>query len=137
LLLRAYERSALTLNFIRALMDGGFADLHHPEYWDLGFASSSPLAAQYQKLMGALQDSLAFVETVTGGTLADLERVDFFASHEALHLSYEEALTRKVPRREGWYNLSTHFPWVGDRTRGLDEAHFEYLRGIANPDRTR
>lgn len=133
LLLRAYERSALTLNFIRALMDGGFADLHHPEYWDLGFASSSPLAAQYQKLMDALQDSLAFVETVTGGTLADLERVDFFASHEALHLSYEEALTRKVPRREGWYNLSTHFPWVGDRTRVLNEAHIEYLRGIANP----
>jgi 3-deoxy-7-phosphoheptulonate synthase len=133
LLLRAYERSALTLNFIRALVDGGFADLHHPEYWDLGFASKSPLAGEYRALMDALLDSLRFVETVTGGKLSDIERVDFFTSHEALHLAYEQALTRQVPRREGWYNLSTHLPWVGDRTRALDGAHIEYLRGIANP----
>lgn len=133
LLLRAYERSALTLNFIRALVDGGFADLHHPEYWDLGFASKSPLASEYRALMDALLDSLRFVETVTGGKLSDIERVDFFSSHEALHLAYEQALTRQVPRREGWYNLSTHLPWVGDRTRALDGAHIEYLRGIANP----
>lgn len=133
LLLRAYERSALTLNFIRALVDGGFADLHHPEYWDLGFASRSPLARQYRALMDALLDSLKFVETVTGGNLSDIERVDFFCSHEALHLSYEQALTRQVPRREGWFNLSTHMPWVGDRTRAVNEAHIEYLRGIANP----
>jgi 3-deoxy-7-phosphoheptulonate synthase len=133
LLLRAYERSALTLNFIRALVDGGFADLHHPEYWDLGFASKSPLASDYRELMDSLLDSLRFVETVTGGKLSDIERVDFFSSHEALHLTYEQALTRQVPRRQGWYNLSTHFPWVGDRTRGLEGAHLEYLRGIANP----
>jgi 3-deoxy-7-phosphoheptulonate synthase len=132
-LLRAYERSALTLNFIRALVDGGFADLHHPEYWDLGFASRSPLAAEYRRFMDALLDSLRFVETVTGGKLSDIERVDFFTSHEALHLLYEQALTRQVPRRQGWYNLSTHLPWVGDRTRALDGAHLEYLRGIANP----
>ena len=133
LLLRAYERSALTLNFIRALVDGGFADLHHPEYWDLGFTSGSPLAGQYRSLMNALLDSLRFVETVTGGKLSDIERVDFFTSHEALHLPYEQSLTRQVPRREGWYNLSTHLPWVGDRTRALNGAHIEYLRGIANP----
>jgi 3-deoxy-7-phosphoheptulonate synthase len=133
LMLRAYERSALTLNFIRALVDGGFADLHHPEYWDLGFTSKSPLAGEYGVLMGSLLDSLRFVETVTGGKLSDIERVDFFASHEALHLPYEEALTRQVPRREGWYNLSTHFPWIGDRTREIKGAHVEYLRGIANP----
>jgi 3-deoxy-7-phosphoheptulonate synthase len=132
-LLRAYERSALTLNFIRALVDGGFADLHHPEYWDLGFASKSPLAAEYRKLMDALQDSLKFVETVTGGYLSDIQRVDFFTSHEALLLPYEQALTRQVPRRQGWYNLSTHLPWVGDRTRSIEGAHLEYLRGIANP----
>jgi 3-deoxy-7-phosphoheptulonate synthase len=132
-LLRAYERSALTLNFIRALVDGGFADLHHPEYWDLGFASKSPLSAEYRKFMDALLDSLRFVETVTGGKLSDIERVDFFTSHEALHLAYEQALTRQVPRREGWYNLSTHLPWVGDRTRAIDGAHIEYLRGMANP----
>src|SRR5689334_2038464 len=89
-LLRAYERSALTLNFIRALVDGGFADLHHPEYWDLGFASKSPLAGEYRNLMDALLDSLRFIETVTGGKLSDIERVDFFTSHEALHLPYEQ-----------------------------------------------
>jgi 3-deoxy-7-phosphoheptulonate synthase len=132
-LLRAYGRAALTLNFIRALVDGGFADLHHPEYWDLGFASKSPLYGEYQRLMAALLDSLRFVETVTGGKLSDIERVDFFTSHEALHLPYEQALTRQVPRREGWYNLSTHLPWVGDRTRALEGAHLEYLRGIRNP----
>jgi 3-deoxy-7-phosphoheptulonate synthase len=132
-LLRAYERSALTLNFIRALVDGGFADLHHPEYWDLGFTSKSPMASEYQVLMSALLDSLRFLETVTGGKLSDIERVDFFTSHEALQLLYEQALTRQVPRRTGWYNLSTHLPWAGDRTRCLQGAHLEYLRGIANP----
>ena len=133
LLLRAYERSALTLNFIRALVDGGFADLHHPEYWDLGFTSKSAMAGEYRVLMNALLDSLRFVETVTAGKLSDIERVDFFTSHEALHLLYEQALTRQVPRRSGWYNLSTHLPWAGDRTRALHGAHLEYLRGIANP----
>jgi 3-deoxy-7-phosphoheptulonate synthase len=132
-MLRAYGRSALTLNFIRALVDGGFADLHHPEYWDLGFTSRSPLAGEYGQMMHALLDSLGFVEIVTGGKLSDIERVDFFTSHEALLLAYEQALTRQVPRRQGWYNLSTHLPWAGDRTRSVDGAHIEYLRGIANP----
>ena len=133
LLLRAYERSALTLNFIRALVDGGFADLHHPEYWDLGFASKSPLASDDQVLMDGLLDALSFVETVTAGKLSDIERVDFFTSHEALHLPYEQALTRQVPRRQGHYNLSTHFPWVGDRTRALEGAHLGGLAGIGQP----
>ena len=65
--------------------------------------------------------------------MADINRVDFFTSHEGLHLYYEQAQTRTVPRRPGWYNLSTHFPWIGDRTRALDGAHIEYFRGIANP----
>ena len=133
LLLRGYERAALTLNFIRALVDGGFADMHHPEYWDLGFASKSPLANEYRKLMDSLVESLRFLEAATGRQLSDVERVDFFTSHETLHLLYEEALTRRVPRRPGWYNLSTHMPWIGDRTRALEGAHVEYLRGIANP----
>jgi 3-deoxy-7-phosphoheptulonate synthase len=133
LLLRGYERAALTLNFIRALVDGGFADMHHPEYWDLGFASKSPLATEYRKLMDSLVESLRFLEAATGRQLSDVERVDFFTSHETLHLLYEEALTRQVPRRPGWYNLSTHMPWIGDRTRALEGAHIEYLRGIANP----
>jgi 3-deoxy-7-phosphoheptulonate synthase len=133
LLLRAYERAALTINFIRALVDGGFADLHHPEYWDLGFVSRSPLAAEYMAMVESIGESLRFMETITGNALADINRVDFFTSHEGLVLYYEQATTRQVPRRQGYYNLSTHFPWIGERTRSLDGAHIEYFRGIANP----
>lgn len=133
LLLRAYERSGLTINFIRALIEGGFADLHHPEYWELGFVRNSPNAAEYTRMVRTIGDSLRFMETLTGCVLADINRVDFFTSHEGLHLYYEEAQTRQVPRRTGWYNLSTHFPWIGERTRDLEGAHVEYFRGIANP----
>jgi 3-deoxy-7-phosphoheptulonate synthase len=133
LLLRAYERSGLTINFIRSLIEGGFADLHHPEYWDMGFVANSPHAAEYMRMVEKIGDSLRFMETLTGSVLADINRVDFFTSHEGLQLYYEQAQTRQVPRRPGWYNLSTHFPWIGDRTRSLDGAHIEYFRGIANP----
>jgi 3-deoxy-7-phosphoheptulonate synthase len=133
LLLRAYERSALTLNFIRGLVDGGFADLHHPELWDIDFLKYAPLAEEYRKITDAIVDAVRFMETVAGRTLGDLNRVDFFTSHEALHLPYERAQTRQVPRRPHWYNLSAHFPWIGDRTRSIGGAHVEYLRGIANP----
>jgi 3-deoxy-7-phosphoheptulonate synthase len=133
LLLRAYERSGLTINFIRALIEGGFADLHHPEYWELGFVANSPHAAEYTRMVESIGESLRFMETLTGCVLADINRVDFFTSHEGLHLAYEQAQTRQVPRRPGWYNLSTHFPWMGERTRALDGAHLEYFRGIANP----
>jgi 3-deoxy-7-phosphoheptulonate synthase len=133
LLLRAYERSGLTINFIRSLIEGGFADLHHPEYWELAFVANSPHAAEYTRMVETIGDSLRFMETLTGAVLSDINRVDFFTSHEGLHLCYEQAQTRQVPRRTGWYNLSTHFPWIGDRTRALDGAHIEYFRGIANP----
>jgi 3-deoxy-7-phosphoheptulonate synthase len=133
LLLRAYERSGLTVNFIRALIEGGFADLHHPEYWELGFVANSPHAADYMRMVQSIGESLRFMETLTGSVLADINRVDFFTSHEGLHLFYEQAQTRQVPRRTGWYNLSTHFPWIGERTRALNGAHVEYFRGIANP----
>ncbi len=133
LLLRAYERSGLTINFIRALVDGGFADLHHPEYWDLGFVANSPHAAEYNKMVDSIGESLRFMETLSGNVMADISRVDFFTSHEGLNLYYEQAQTRQVPRRTGWYNLSTHFPWMGDRTRALNGAHVEYFRGINNP----
>jgi 3-deoxy-7-phosphoheptulonate synthase len=133
LLLRAYERSGLTINFIRSLIEGGFADLHHPEYWELGFVANSPHAAEYMRMVETIGDSLRFMETLTGSVMADINRVDFFTSHEGLHLYYEQAQTRQVPHRTGWYNLSTHFPWIGDRTRALDGAHIEYFRGITNP----
>lgn len=133
LLLRAYERSALTLNFIRSLIDGGFADLHHPEYWELGFVQRSPLAAEYTRMVESIGESLRFMETLIGSPVASIQRVDFFASHEGLVLPYEQAQTRQVPRRAGWYNLSTHFPWIGNRTRALDGAHIEFFRGLQNP----
>ena len=133
LLLRGYERSALTLNFIRALCAGGFADLHHPENWDLGYISDTEETNQYQELVGKIGDALQFMETVAETSIFQLERVDFYTSHEALHLEYESSQTQQPPRRDGWYNLSTHFPWIGDRTRALDGAHIEYFRGIKNP----
>ena len=133
LMLRAYERSALTINFIRSLVDGGFADLHHPEYWDLGFVSRSPRAADYMKTVESIGESLRFMESLTGGEITAISRVDFFTSHEGLHLYYEQSQTRVPPRRPGWYNLATHFPWIGERTRSLDGAHIEYFRGLENP----
>ena len=117
LLLRAYERSGLTINFIRALIEGGFADMHHPEYWELGFVSKSPHAAEYTRMVETIGESLRFIEALSGSVLADIGRVDFFTSHEGLHLLYEQAQTRQVPHRPGWYNLSTHMPWIGERTR--------------------
>lgn len=133
LLTRAYERSALTLNFIRSLVQSGFADLHHPENWDLEFARHSPLAEEYHAIAKRVSGSLRFMENILGVQKGELRWVDFFTSHEALQLHYEEAQTRQVPRRTGWYNLSTHFPWIGMRTLQLDGAHVEYFRGLANP----
>ena len=133
LLLRGYERAALTLNFVRALVDGGFADLHHPEYWDLGFVHHSPWREQYQRLVDSISDSLHFFEAMSGSQVHESSRAPFYASHEALHLSYEQAQTRYIQRQQRWYNLSTHLPWVGMRTADLGGAHLEYCRGIANP----
>lgn len=133
LLLRGYERAGLTINFIRALVDGGFADLHHPEYWELPFARPSAVADEYRAMVRSITDALRFSEAIIGRPLPETTRVDFFASHEGLVLHYEQAVTRQVPRRPGCYNLGTHFPWIGNRTRALDGAHVEYFRGIANP----
>jgi len=133
LLLRGYERAALTLNFIRALVDGGFADLHHPEYWDLGFVHHSPWRDQYRQLVASISDSLDFFEAMSGTRVHETSRAPFYASHEALHLSYEQAQTRYIERQGRWYNLSTHLPWIGMRTTALEGAHVEFCRGIANP----
>ncbi len=133
LMLRGYERAALTLNFIRALTDGGFADLHHPEYWDISFAKDARWAAEYHKIVEAIRESISFVEAVTGLDASILKPVDVYTSHEGLALLYEQVQTRRVPRRTGWYNLSTHMPWVGMRTVQLEGAHVEYHRGIQNP----
>ena len=116
LLLRGYERASMTLNFVRALVKGGFADLHHPEYFDLDWVKDSPLAHEYHRMVQTIKDSLQFVENVLGVRAGDTDKIDFFTAHEALHLGYESAQTRRVPRRPGYFNLLTHFPWVGLRT---------------------
>lgn len=132
-MVKAHARSAMTMNFVRSLIDGGFADLHHPEYWGLGWVSQSPHAADYQKMVAGIGDAVRFMETLAGRRMQSLNRVDFYTSHEALLLHYEESQTRQVPRADGWFNLSTHFPWIGMRTAALDGAHVEYFRGIRNP----
>lgn len=133
LMLRGYERAGLTVNFIRSLIDGGFADLHHPENWDLDFVSSSPMAAQYRELIRQVADALGFLESMTGRAIHHTRRVDFYTSHEGLHLPYEQAQTRFLEHRQRWFNLTTHFPWIGMRTAELDGGHIEYFRGISNP----
>ena len=133
LLMRGYERASMTLNFIRALVKGGFADLHHPEYFDLDWVQHSPLGDDYHHMTQTIKEALRFMENVLGVRAGESDRIDFFTAHEALHLGYESAQTRKVPRRPGYFNLTTHFPWVGLRTNHPDDAHVEYLRGIENP----
>ncbi len=135
MILRGYERAALTLNFVRSLVDGGFADLHHPEYWDLGWVGHSHAAEEYHAIVRSISNSLDFLETVSGRQFHLTQRADIYAAHEGLHLPYEQAQTRYVGRegRQRWYNLTTHFPWIGMRTAQLDGAHIEYFRGIANP----
>jgi 3-deoxy-7-phosphoheptulonate synthase len=132
-LIRGYQISSLTLNFIRSLVEGGFADLRHPEYWDLDFVEHSPRAKEYQRMVESISDSIRFMEVLADSKVGEISRVDFFTSHEGLHLPYEQAVTRRVPRREGWYNLGTHLPWLGMRTCELDGAHVEYYRGVRNP----
>ncbi|MBZ0118649.1 MAG: 3-deoxy-7-phosphoheptulonate synthase, partial [Sandaracinaceae bacterium] len=137
LLLDAYQHASLTLNFIRSLTAGGFADLHHPEYWDLSFLhhASLPesLRAEYQRTSEQLASALRFMEALGETSIDELTRVEFFTSHEGLSLHYESAQTRAVPRRKGYWDLTTHMPWIGERTRQIDGAHVELFRGVQNP----
>jgi len=128
-LLKAYRCSVATLNYLRALVDGGFADMHHPERWELSWRG--PDAGHYAETLDRVMDSLAFVEALSGKHT--LRTGDIFISHEALHLPYEESMTRFVPERGAHYNLGAHFLWVGERTRQMGGAHLEYMRGLANP----
>lgn len=132
-LLMSYYHSASTLNFIRALLYGGFADLHHPDHWQLHFLGDSPQRGRFQSVANRITDAIEFFESLGSMSTAVLNRVEFFTSHEGLHLAYEQAHTTKPPRRERHYDLGAHFLWIGDRTRDLDGAHVEFFRGIANP----
>ncbi|MDS4071215.1 MAG: 3-deoxy-7-phosphoheptulonate synthase class II [Candidatus Competibacter sp.] len=133
--LRAYSQSAATLNLLRALAQGGFADLHRVQQWNLDFLRASPQGARYRDLANRISETLAFMRACGLDAAADpqVRQVRFYTSHEALLLGYEQALTRREPLTGDWYDGSAHFLWIGERTRQLDGAHVEFARGIANP----
>jgi 3-deoxy-7-phosphoheptulonate synthase len=135
-MIEGYHHAAHTLNFVRSLSAGGFADLHHPEYWDLGFMARADLPPEvreeYARTTVSLAQALRFMEAIGETSIDELTRVEFFTSHEGLNLHYEAAQTRTVPRRAGHYLLTTHLPWIGERTRALDGAHVEFFRGVEN-----
>ena len=134
-LLQAYSQAAATLNLVRAFAQGGYADLHRVHSWNMGFVANSPAGARYREMADRIQDSLAFMEAcgISADRTPEINRVDFYTSHEALLLGYEQAMTRVDTTSGQWYDTSAHFVWCGDRTRDPDGAHVEFLRGIANP----
>ncbi len=134
-LLRAYNQSAATLNLLRAFAQGGFADLHKVHQWNQQFLAGSPQGQRYEALAGRIDEALAFMEAcgVTPEKVPQLRETDFYTSHEALLLNYEQALTRVDSLTGQWYDCSAHLLWIGDRTRQLDGAHVEFLRGVGNP----
>jgi 3-deoxy-7-phosphoheptulonate synthase len=133
-LIRAYNQSASTLNLLRAFASGGYADLYNIHRWTLGFADNGA-GAQYRELADKITEALAFMEAVgvTPDTHPDLSRVEVFTSHEALLLNVESALTRLDGGSGEWFDTSAHMLWIGERTRQLDGAHVEFMRGIKNP----
>lgn len=132
-LIEAYSRSAMTINFVRSLLSGGFADVHHPEVWDLSWVDQAAQPDEYRSLVDQMRASVRFLDATLGRPLSELAQVDFFTSHEGLHLEYERAVSEHPPLRDGWYDLSTHLPWIGERTREIGGAHVEFFRGIRNP----
>ncbi|KAF3938861.1 hypothetical protein ABW19_dt0207948 [Dactylella cylindrospora] len=137
-LVQAYFHSSTTLNYIRTQLSAGYADLHHPFNWSLSHVQDSEVKAKYLRTVEALTDSLSFMRTIGADTSSSLRGVDFYTSHEGLILEYEQSFTRHwkplhKEGKEGWYNTSAHFIWIGDRTRQLDGAHVEYFRGLENP----
>ena len=134
-LLQAYGQSAVTLNLLRAFAQGGYADLHQVQRWNLGFVAQSPLGERYKDLANRLTESLDFMAAcgLTSETTPQIRETEFYTSHEALILGYEQALTRIDSTSGEWYACSAHMLWVGDRTRQVDGAHVEFLRGVRNP----
>ena len=131
----AYRQSAASLNLLRAFAMGGYANLENVHRWMLGFVKDSPQVARYRTLAGRISETMDFMKAIgiTAENNASLRETDFFTSHEALLLGYEEALTRIDSTSGDWYATSGHMIWIGDRTRQLDHAHVEYFRGIKNP----
>ncbi|HVZ68385.1 MAG TPA: 3-deoxy-7-phosphoheptulonate synthase class II [Rhizomicrobium sp.] len=134
-LVEATAQSAATLNLLRAFASGGYADLHNVHRWMLGFIAGSPASEQYKGLAQRITEALEFMEAcgVTPESVPQLRTTDFYTSHEALLLNYEQAMTRVDSTSGDWYDTSAHMLWIGDRTRQLDGAHVEFMRGIKNP----
>ncbi len=134
-ILRGYSQSAATLNLLRAFAQGGFADMHQVNNWTMDFVDNSTQGARYRDLAEHINEALAFMEAcgINAETSPALRQVEFYTSHEALLLVYEQALTRQEPHASEWFDCSAHMLWVGERTRQLDGAHIEFLRGIDNP----
>ena len=136
-LIDGYEQSAATLNLIRAFAQGGMANLEKVHEWTLGFLNDTPETDKYKEIANRISESLNFMKAcgLTSSSVPQLRETDFFTSHEALLLNYEEALTREdtITAEKGWYATSAHLLWVGDRTRQFDHGHIEYLSGIQNP----
>jgi 3-deoxy-7-phosphoheptulonate synthase len=134
-LVQAYHQSASTLNLLRAFTKGGFADLSHVHSWTQEFVASSPEGQRYEKLAAEIDRALSFMRACGIETEANsnLSEVDVYTSHEALIVGYEEALTRRDSITGDWYDCSAHMLWIGERTRDLDGAHVEFLRGVGNP----
>lgn len=144
-LVSAYFHSATTMNYIRAQLASGIADLHNPMDWGLGHVGDKELQAKYTAIVNSISDSLRFMRTIGADTSGQLQTVDLYSSHEGLVLEYEQSLTRRLRHPsghpaaqtstdgKGWYNTSAHFLWIGDRTRQIDGGHVEYFRGIENP----
>ncbi len=134
-MLKAYLQSASTLNLLRAFCDGGYGDLNRVQSWNMSFVKKDKQVKRYKYLADSIQENLNFMKAfdITSKNTPQLSKVDFYTSHEALLLPYEEALTRKDSITSDIYNTSAHLLWIGDRTRFLDSAHVEFCRGIKNP----
>jgi 3-deoxy-7-phosphoheptulonate synthase len=134
-LVHAYHQSSATLNLLRSFTQGGFADMNHVHQWNNDFVASSAEGRRYEQLAGEIDRAIRFMAACgfDVDVAPNLHTVDFYVSHEALILGYEEALTRQDPLTGRWYDCSAHMLWIGERTRQLDGAHVEFFRGIANP----
>ena len=134
-LIQAYNQSASTLNLLRAFAQGGYANLHKVHQWNHDFVQDSPQVERYRDLAGRLDETLAFMAAcgLTSETTPQIRETDFFTSHEGLLLPYEQAMTRVDSTTGDWYDTSAHMVWIGERTRQLDGAHVEFMRGIGNP----
>lgn len=132
-LLQAYQQATASLNLLRAFAQGGFADVHQVHQWNLDFIANSALAEKYHQLANRIDETLAFMRAVGMDSAPQLREVSFFTAHEALLLNYEEAFVRRDSLTGRWYDCSAHMLWIGDRTRQLDGAHVEFMRGIENP----